>query len=81
LLGVVTEFEIRGEPESFTTDLVFAEDLEAEWTVPTTPVTHTVTVAGIPVGWLLVALGLVALLAVGVAVLAIALPRRTLRRR
>lgn len=79
--GVVTEFEIRGEPESFTTDLVFAEDLEAEWTVPTTPVTHTVTVAGIPVGWLLVALGLVALLAVGVAVLAIALPRRTLRRR
>ena len=78
--GVVTEFEIRGEPESFTTDLVFAEDPDAEWVVPTETVTHTVTVAGIPVGWLLVAAGVITVLALGVAASALAAALRMRRR-
>ena len=77
---MVTEFEIRGEPESFTTDLVFAEDPDAEWVVPTETVTHTVTVAGIPVGWLLVAAGVITVLALGVAASALVAALRMRRR-
>lgn len=64
----VTEFEIRGEPESFTTDLTFAADPGAEDVIPTVTTTKLVAVMGIPVGWLLVLAGIVTIAAILIAV-------------
>lgn len=74
---IVTEFWISGEPESFTTDLTFGADAEAEWEIPTYTTTETVTVAGIPVGYLLVAAGIVTLLALLGSLIAIRSARRS----
>lgn len=64
---VVTEFEIRGTPETFTTDLTFAEDPGIEHVVPTTTRVEVVRFAGIGVGYWLVglasALGVVTVIA------------------
>lgn len=73
---LVTEFDIRGEPDSFTTDLRFAADPGAEHVIPTYTTTKLVAVMGIPVGWLLVLAGAITLAAVLVAVLAVAAARR-----
>lgn len=70
--GVVTEFEIRGEPESFTSDFTFAADPGTEHVVPTTTTTQLVQVAGIPIGYLLVLGGIVAMAAVVIGAVAIA---------
>ncbi|MDN6302053.1 MAG: DUF2330 domain-containing protein [Brachybacterium sp.] len=64
----VTEFEIRGEPESFTTDLTFAADPGAEDVIPTVTTTKLVAVMGIPVGWLRVLAGIVNSAAILIAV-------------
>lgn len=77
---IVTEFVISGDPESFTEDFVFAPDPQADYVVPTYTVTETITVAGIPVGWLLVAAGVVTALALGVAAASLASARRARRR-
>lgn len=79
--SVVTEFTISGEPESFTTDFEFVEDPEAETVIPTYVRTEVVTVAGIPVGILLVALALLTAVAVATAVLTVVLASRTVRLR
>lgn len=76
---IVTEFSISGEPETFTEDLVFGPDPEAEHAVPTETVTETVTVAGIPVGWLLVAAAVVTVLALGTAAVSLGIARRARR--
>ena len=75
----VTEFEIRGEPESFTTDLTFAADPGAEDVIPTFTTTKLVAVMGIPVGWLLVLAGIVTVAAILIAVSATAGARRARR--
>lgn len=77
---VVTEFEIRGEPESFTTDFTFGADPEAEYVLPTMTVTEEVQIAGIPVGYLLVLAGAVTLVAVVVAAVALTVVVRGRRR-
>ena len=74
---MVTEFTISGEPASFTTDFTFAEDPQAEEVIPTYPRIEVVTVAGIPVGYLLVAMGVTTALAVLVTVLAVVLAARS----
>lgn len=78
--SVVTEFDIRGEPELFTTDLTFGADPEAESVIPTYTVTQVVTVAGIPVGYLLVLAGIITAIAVLVAVWALVRLRSQRRR-
>lgn len=75
--SVVTEFTISGEPATFTTDLAFAEDPEAATVIPTYTRTEVVAVAGIPVGYLLVAMGLTTALAVLAAVLTVVLASRS----
>lgn len=75
--SMVTEFTISGEPASFTTDFTFAEDPQAEEVIPTYTRTEVVTVAGIPVGYLLVAMGVTTALAVLVTVLAVVLAARS----
>lgn len=75
----VTEFEIRGEPDSFTTDLTFAADPGAEDVIPTYPTTKLVAVMGIPVGWLLVLAGLITVVAILVAVVVTVRSGRTRR--
>lgn len=78
--SVVTEFTISGDPVTFTTDVRFAEDPEAETLIPTDVRTEVVTVAGIPVGYLLVAMGLTAAAAVAAAVLTMVMASRTVSR-
>jgi len=78
---VVTEFSISGDPESFTEDLVLGPDPEAEHVVPTVTVTETVTVAGVPVGWLLVAAAVVTVLSLGTAAASLGIARRSRRAR
>lgn len=75
--STVTEFQIVGEPESFTTDLTFAADPEAEPEIPTYTTTEIVTVAGIPVGYLLVLAGIVTGAALLAALIAIRAARRS----
>lgn len=76
---VVTEFEVHGDPESFTTDFTFAPDPEAEDVIPTYTTPELVTLAGVPVGYVLVLAGLVTVAAVIVAVLAMAYAARARR--
>ncbi|MEE1616853.1 DUF2330 domain-containing protein [Brachybacterium sp. J153] len=73
---IVTEFAISGDPETFTTDIVLVPDPEAEYVVPTVTVTETVTVGGVPVGWLLVAAAVITALALVLAALALRSARR-----
>lgn len=75
----VTEFEIRGEPDSFTTDLTFTADPGAEDVIPTYTTTKMVAVMGIPVGWLLVLAGIITLAAILVAVVTTARSGRVRR--
>ena len=77
---IVTEFDISGEPGSFTEDFTFGPDPEADHVVPTYTVTEIVTFAGFPVGWLLVAAGVVTALALIVAAASLASARRARRR-
>lgn len=56
---MVTEFEVRGAPDSFITDFTFTPDPEAEDVIPTYTTTKVVAVMGIPVGWLLVLAGVI----------------------
>ncbi|MGY5765894.1 DUF2330 domain-containing protein [Brachybacterium sp. DNPG3] len=77
---VVTEFAISGDPETFTTDFTFVQDPDAEDVIPTYETVEVVEIAGIPVGWLLVGLGIVTAVAVLVAGIAVALAVRATRR-
>lgn len=80
-LGVVTEFEIyRSSPETFTTDLTFAADPEAEDFIPTETRTELVAVAGIPVGWLLVIAAIITAASVLIAAVSMAGAARSRRR-
>ncbi|GAA1712568.1 DUF2330 domain-containing protein [Brachybacterium phenoliresistens] len=78
--AMVTEFTIRGEPASFTTDMTFAADPADPWIVPTRTETTTVRVAGIPAGWVLVAaagtIGVLVLYGAGMTALAVRRRRR-----
>ena len=67
---MVTEFEVRGAPDSFTTDFTFVPDPEAEDVIPTYTTTKVVAVMGIPVGWLLVLAGVITAGSLLIAVLA-----------
>ena len=58
--GMVTQFRIWGEPESFTTDFAFAPDPEQDTVVPTYDVTEVVYLGPFPAGWTLT--GIVVLL-------------------
>lgn len=58
--GIVTQFRIWGEPESFTTDFTFAPDPEQDTVVPTYDVTEVVYLGPFPAGWTLT--GIVVLL-------------------
>lgn len=72
----VTEMIIQGAPETFTTDIVLEDDPDAEWTYPTYTTVRTVEIAGIPVGWLLVASGVIITgLLAALAVMAVLLAR------
>jgi hypothetical protein len=55
--GIVTEFEITGDPSSFHQDLTFGADPDDPYEVPRYTTEVVIEVAGVPVGWLLVALG------------------------
>lgn len=57
--AMVTEFVVTAAPETITTDFVFEPDPGAAELVPTYTVTEVITVAGIPVGYLLVLGGVV----------------------
>ena len=56
---MVTEFVVTAAPETITTDFVFEPDPGAAELVPTYTVTEVITLAGIPVGYLLVLGGVV----------------------
>lgn len=78
---MVTEFEVHGEPASFTTDFAFTADPEAEDVIPTYTTTKVVAVMGIPVGWLLVLAGVITAGSLLIAVLATVIAARSGRRR
>lgn len=78
---MVTEFEVHGEPDSFTTDFTFTADPEAEDVIPTYTTTEVVAVMGIPVGWLLVHAGVITAVALFIAVLVAVLAARSGQRR
>jgi hypothetical protein len=78
---IVTEFEIEGAPETFTTDLTFTADPGAEHVVPTYTTTEVVTVLGVPVGWALVIASGAAVLALGLGGIAALVAVRSSRRR
>ena len=68
---VVTEFDIYAAPSTFTSDITFTADPEAERVVPTVTVRETVTLLGIPVGIWLVAAGVLTLLSLLLAVVTV----------
>lgn len=59
--AVVTQVDVDAEPSTITTDFTFEPDPRAAEVVPTYTTTEVITVLGIPVGWLLVLGGMVAL--------------------
>lgn len=76
----VTELEISGAPDSFTEDLVFAEEPYTATVIPTYTTTRTVTLAHIPVGWYLVFAGVITIAAIVVSVLSLRSAARARRR-